>query len=189
MNLERFPLYEYPSDTVIKFAFVSRIMKEKGIEQYLYAAQAIRKKHPNTEFHVYGFCESEYDGPLQNHVDNGTVIYHGMIRNVAEAMSYAHCIVHPTYYPEGISNVLLEACACGRPIITTDRSGCREVVDNGINGYMIPCKDGDRLVDAMEKFLSLTYEEKRQMGINARKKVESCFDRRLVVDAYVSELH
>lgn len=75
-------------------------------------------------------------------------------------MTNIHCVVHPTYYPEGISNVLLEACASGRPIITTNRSGCREIVDDGVNGYMIPQKDSGALIEAIEKFIHLSEDEK-----------------------------
>lgn len=70
-----------------------------------------------------GFCEEGYEGKLQEYNDNGIVIYHGMIRDVATFMEEMNCIIHPTYYPEGLSNVLLEVCATGRPIITTNRSG------------------------------------------------------------------
>ena len=188
VNLERFPYREYPKDDVIKFAFISRIMKEKGIEQYLEAAQEIKKRHDNVEFHICGFCEDEYDGKLQEMSEAGIVIYHGMIREVSEFMGEMHCIIHPTYYPEGISNVLLEACATGRPIITTDRSGCREVVDDCKNGYMIPQKDAKALIQAIERFLSLSREEKVEMGKNAREKVKIGFDRLIVVRKYNDEI-
>ena len=188
VNLDRYHYCNYPEDGIIKFAFISRIMKEKGIDQYLDAAKVITKKYNNVEFNVCGFCESEYDGRLQKETEDGIVKYRGMIRDVAGFMSDMHCIIHPTYYPEGISNVLLEACATGRPIITTDRSGCREVVDNGVNGYMIPCKSSEELIKAIEKFLTLTWDEKREMGIEARNKVEREFDRQIVVKAYVEEI-
>lgn len=189
VNLERYPYHEYPEKGVIRFAFISRIMKEKGIDQYLDAAEEIRKRYGKTvEFNVCGFCEPEYDGRLLEEDKNGVVKYHGMIRDVAGFMGQMHCVIHPTYYPEGISNVLLEACATGRPIITTDRSGCREVVDDGVNGYMIPCKSSESLIEAIEKFLSLTWDEKKNMGIAARAKVEREFDRQIVVEKYVEEV-
>lgn len=189
VNLKRFTQMPYPTNDTIKFAFISRIMKEKGIDQYLEAAEVIKRKYNNVEFHVCGFCEPEYDGKLQEKDRDGTVIYHGMIRDVAGMMTQMNCIIHPTYYPEGISNVLLEACATGRPIITTDRSGCREVVENGINGYMIPCRDSEALIVAIERFLSLSMEEKRRMGIMARQTVEKKFDRQIVVEKYVNEVN
>lgn len=188
VNLIRFPYRDYPEGEVIKFGFVSRIMKEKGVEQYLDAAAETKKKYRNVEYHVCGFCEPEYDGRLKEEEQKGNVIYHGMIRDVAGFMSSMHCIVHPTYYPEGISNVLLEACATGRPIITTDRSGCREVVEDGVNGYMVPCKDSEALIGAIEKFLTLSWDEKREMGQKARKKVEQEFDRQIVVEKYMEEI-
>ena len=186
MNLERYPYREYPEDGTIKFAFISRIMKEKGIDQYLDAAEAMKGR--NVEFHVCGFCEPEYDGRLQEEDKKGVAQYHGMIRDVTGFMGQMHCVIHPTYYPEGLSNVLLEACATGRPIITTDRSGCREVVDDGVNGYMIPCQSSKELIKAVDKFLKLSWDEKKRMGIEARHKVEREFDRQIVVDRYVDEV-
>lgn len=188
VNLEQFALKEYPSGDTIRFAFISRIMKEKGIDQYLEAAEAIKEKYPNTEFHICGFCEAEYEGKLNEFNDNGTVIYHGMLRDVAGFLEDIHCVVHPTYYPEGLSNVLLEASASGRPIITTDRSGCREVIDDGVNGYMIPQKDSKALIEAIDKFMQLDYESKKAMGIAGRKKVEKEFDRQIVINEYMREV-
>ena len=132
--------------------------------------------------------EDEYDGKLHSMVEDGTVIYHGMIKNVAEFMSEMHVIIHPSYYPEGMSNVLLEACATGRPIITTDRSGCKEIVNDGINGYMIPCQDSKALASAINRFMELNYGERKEMGYNARKKVEKQFDRDIVVRYYMEEV-
>lgn len=189
VNLNRYKYCDYPAEGLIKFAFISRIMKEKGIDQYLDAAIEIKKRHKGVEFHVCGFCEPEYDGRLQEEEEKGNVIYHGMIRDVAGFMSQMHCIIHPTYYPEGISNVLLEACATGRPIITTDRSGCREVVEDGINGYMIPCKNSEKLIDSIEKFLALRWKQKIIMGREARRIVEERFDRQIVVEKYVDEVN
>ena len=189
VNLERFSVKEYPADNVIKFIFVSRIMKEKGIEQYLETAKYIKEKYPNTEFHICGFCESEYEGKLKEYVDNKIVIYHGMVRNVSDMLKDIHCLIHPTYYPEGMSNVLLESCASGRPIITTNRAGCREIVDDGINGYIVEEKNSKDLIEKVEKFLQLSNEERKQMGLAGRKKVEKEFDRKIVVDAYLKEIN
>lgn len=190
VNLERFPLREYPEEEngIVRFAFISRIMKEKGIDLYLAAAKTIRAKYSNAEFHICGFCESEYRGKLEEYIENGTVIYHGMIRDVSGFLNNIHCVVHPTYYPEGISNVLLESCSTGRPIITTDRAGCREVIDDNVNGFMIPQKNGKKLVESIERFIKLSYDEKREMGIYGRNKIEKEFDRHVIVDAYINEI-
>ena len=98
------------------------------------------------------------------------------------------CTVHPTFYPEGMSNVLLESLACGRPIITTDRPGCKEIVDDQINGFVVKQQDLDSLIEKIEKFISLSYEDRKQMGINGRKKVEELFDRNIVINKYIQEI-
>ena len=98
------------------------------------------------------------------------------------------CTIHPTYYPEGLSNVLLESAASGRPIITTNRSGCREVVDNGINGYVVKEKDSNDLIEKIEMFLTLSVKERSEMGLAGRNKVEREFNRQIVIQKYLSEI-
>lgn len=188
VNLNHFHILEYPSDETVEFVFISRIMKEKGIDQYLEAAQYIRSKYPNTRFHICGFCEEAYENKLKELQEKGIIEYHGMIRDVREIISQTHCIIHPTYYPEGMSNVLLESAASGRPLITTNRSGCREIVDDGINGFIVEQQNSKDLIEKIEKFLRITYEEKKKMGIEGRKKVEKEFDRCIVVKKYMMEL-
>lgn len=188
VNLTRFAPLPYPDDTTTEFVFISRIMKEKGIDQYLEAADYITKKYENVYFHICGFCESEYEGCLDEYVKKGIVIYHGMIRDIKEILKITHCTIHPTYYPEGLSNVLLESSACARPIITTNRSGCREVIDDEVNGFICRQKNSKNLIDQIEKFLALSWEEKKIMGIAGRNKVEKEFDRQIVVEKYVEQL-
>lgn len=188
VNLEHFNVLDYPSGKTIEFAFISRIMKEKGIDQYIEAADFIRKKHPNTRFHICGFCEEAYEERLKTLQEQCIVTYHGMQRDVRVILQKTHCTIHPTYYPEGMSNVLLESSACGRPIITTNRSGCRETVDNEVSGYIVEQQNSEDLIEKIEKFLKLSYEEKKHMGLAGRKKVEREFDRQIVVDAYMDEI-
>lgn len=188
VNLTQFTPLEYPNDDTIEFVFISRIMKEKGIDQYLEAAKIIKERYPNTHFHICGFCEEAYEDVLIEYENKGIITYHGMISDVREILAKTHCTIHPTYYPEGLSNVLLESSACARPIITTDRSGCREVVDRGLNGYLIDEKNTIQLIEAIEKFISLSNEKKAEMGINGRTFVESNFDRKIVVDSYLNEI-
>lgn len=188
VNLDKFTTMPYPDDKELQFAFIGRVMKAKGVEQYLDAAQFITKKYPNTKFHVCGYCETEYKGRLDELVKNGTVIYHGMVRDVRTIHQISHCTIHPSFYPEGMSNVLLESCACARPVITTDRSGCREIVENGVNGYIVKQRDSADLIEKIEKFIALPYEEKKKMGEVGRVKVEREFNRQIVVDAYLKEL-
>lgn len=187
VNLKHFSLLEYPNDSTIEFVFISRIMKEKGIDEYLEAAKYIRSKYPNTRFHILGFCEERYEDKLNAFEKEEIIHYHGMQRDIREFLKFSHCTVHPSYH-EGMSNVLLESAASGRPIITTDISGCKEIVDDSVSGYTVELKSSDDLIDKIETFLNLPYEQKREMGILGRRKVEKEFDRQIVVDAYMREI-
>ena len=180
VNLKHFHVLDYPASDTIEFVFISRIMKEKGIEQYLEAAEYIKNKYPNTRFHICGFCEEDYQEKLEEMQSKGIIVYHGVLDDVREILKITHCTVHPTYYPEGMSNVLLESAACGRPIITTNRAGCREIVEDGVNGYIVAERNHEDLIEKIEKFLKLSYKEKMEMGLMSRKKVENGFDRRIV---------
>lgn len=188
VNLEHFHVLDYPSDETIEFAFISRIMKEKGIDQYLEAAEFIKNKYPNTIFHVCGSCEKAYEYKLKILQDKGIIQYHGMQKDVRRILAKTHCTIHPTYYPEGMSNVLLESAASGRPLITTNRSGCKEIIDDGVNGYIVEQQNSADLIEKIEKFLKLSYEEKKNMGLSGRAKAEKEFNRQIVVDAYMDEI-
>lgn len=186
VNLSYHSFQDYPKEhEPIRFVFCSRIRKEKGIEEFLTTAIAIKAKYPNTEFHVLGGCEGDYESRLHELQNDGIISYHGRQADVRPYFAKGYCTIHPSFYPEGMSNVLLESCATGRPIITTDRAGCREVVDDGINGYVVKQQDSKDLLDKVERFILLTYEEKKAMGLAARRKVEREFDRKIVVNAYV----
>lgn len=188
VNLEHFQVLDYPSDETIEFVFISRIMKEKGIDQYLEAAEYIRNKYPNTRFHVCGFCEEAYEEKLKKKQEKGIIFYHGMQRDIRIILEKTHCTIHPTYYPEGMSNVLLESAACGRPIITTNRSGCREIVDDEVNGFVIEQTNTIDLINKIERFIGINYEVRKQMGVFGREKVVKEFDRQFVIKDYMKEI-
>lgn len=188
VNLKQYVPLDYPKEGTVDFVFIARVMKEKGIDNYLEAAEEIRRKYPQTRFHICGFCEDDYSARLKELEEKGIIIYHGMVKDMMPVYRMISCTVHPTYYPEGLSNVLLESCACARPIITTDRAGCREVIDDGINGYICRQNDSKDLICQLEKFLALSLEERRNMGLMGRKKVEKEFDRQIVVEKYVQEV-
>lgn len=188
VNLEKYEIQPYPQGDTIDFVFISRVVREKGIDQYLDAAKEIRVSHPEARFHICGNCEDAYADILKKLNDDGAIIYHGRIDDIAGMHRQCSCTVHPSFYPEGMSNVLLESCACGRPIITTDRPGCREVVDDGVNGYVVKQRDSQDLIEKIEKFLALNWEEKKAMGLAGRVKVEREFDRQIVIDHYMDEI-
>ncbi|MDD4564173.1 MAG: glycosyltransferase family 4 protein [Eubacteriales bacterium] len=188
VNIEHFGLLDYPNDDKINFLFISRIMKEKGIDQYLEAAEAIKKVHQNVNFHILGFCEEDYEDILNEYEKRGVIQYHGMQNDVRAFHKFSHCTIHPTYYSEGISNVLLESASSGRPVITTDRFGTRETVEDGITGFLFKEKNTKDLVEKIERFLSLTNEQRKEMGIRGRLKVIGEFDRQIVVNEYLEKV-
>lgn len=192
VNLSEFVPLAYPKDNIVNFLFVGRIIREKGIDQFLQAAEIIKSKYVNTSFRVIGKCSEEYKQVLKDYEDRGIIWYAGMQNDVKPFLQSAHCIIQPSYYPEGMSNALLEAEACARPVITTNRSGCRETLEHRgkrfLNGFMFEPKDTAGLVEQIEKFLALSYDQKRTMGLESRKKVEREFDRKVVIDAYLEEI-
>lgn len=189
VNLKYHSILNYPKNSTIKFLFISRILYEKGIEEYLEAAKYIKKNYPNTEFHILGKCDDEkYEKILKKLENEKIIIYHGQVDDVRKYHKISNCTIHPSFYPEGMSNVLLESCAAARPIITTNRPGCKEIVEDGVNGYMIECKDTAGLIKKIEKFISLSYDEMKNMGLNGRKKVEREFDRKIVIESYLKEI-
>lgn len=190
VNLKNWYPMPYPDEkSGIHFLFIARVIKEKGIDEYLACAKFIHDKYPETLFHILGPCDGDYKTILEEYQEKGIIQYHGMVQDTRDFLKFAHCTIHPSFYPEGISNVLLESAACCRPVITTDRSGCKDTVDDGITGFVFPQRDTDALIDRVERFLALSNEEKQQMGISGRKKVEKEFDRQIVVDKYMEELN
>lgn len=189
VNLTYHSLKEYPSeDEGVRFVFISRLLREKGIEEYLYAAEKIKMQYQKCEFHILGACEEAYENKLKDLQERGIVIYHGHQPDVRSFIAQMHCTVHPSFYPEGMSNVLLESCAAGRPIITTNRPGCGEIVEDGVNGFVVRQQDGEDVREKIIKFMNLSFEDKRKMGLAARWKVEKEFDRQIVIDAYLNEI-
>lgn len=177
------------SDGKIHFLFVARIMKEKGIDIFLAAARQIMGERSDCAFDICGMCDDEkYVTILEDAQREGIVRYHGQQKDMQPFYRACSCFLYPSYYPEGMSNVLLEAAASARPLIVADRCGCREIVDDGVTGYIVPVNDEQAAIDAARRFLSLTWEQREQMGLAGRQKVEREFDRRLVVEAYLEEV-
>lgn len=188
VNLKQYTVEAFPDDATIDFTYVGRLMKEKGFELYANAAQVITKKYPDTRFHVCGPDEDHYHDLVERLSREGVLAYEGYVEDMKEVYKRVQCTIHPSYYPEGMSNVLLESLACGRPIITTDRPGCGEIVEDGVNGFIVKQNDLDDLIEKIEKYLSLSNEERRRLGLNGRKKVEEQFDRQIVIDKYLEAI-
>ncbi|MEL4106110.1 glycosyltransferase family 4 protein [Oscillospiraceae bacterium WX1] len=187
VNTAQFDLLHYPSGDTVNFLFIGRIMAEKGIEEYLATAEEIKARYPNTSFHIVGAFEEQYEEQLHTLSARGVIVYHGVQGDVRLFHKNSHATIHPSYW-EGMSNVLLETAACGRPILCSDISGCREIVDDGVSGFLFERRNSRALIDAVERFLTLDNAERRQMGLNGRALVLKQFDRRLVIAAYIEEI-
>ena len=189
VNLDARSVLPYPSDPPIVFLYVARIMKEKGIDVFLDVAKHFRALCEDVSFEICGQCDDpKYLKTLEELQENGIVVYHGLQNDLMPFYQKCSCFLYPSYYPEGMSNVLLEAAACGRPVIACDRSGCRETVDDGVSGYVVPINDSESTIRAVESFLSLTTEERCKMGLAGRRKMEEEFDRKKVVSEYLKML-
>ena len=188
VNLEHHIYQEYPADGVIKFLYIARLQKDKGTGEYFEAAKAIKAKYPQTEFQVLGWKEGEYEEQLNELTANGIINYLGTTSDVRPYLKNVHCTIMPSYH-EGMSNVNLESAANGRPVITTDVPGCRETVDDGVTGILVKAKDTHSLIEGVERFLAMSHEQKKQMGLEGRKKVEREFDRQIVVKAYLEAIN
>lgn len=162
-------------------------MKEKGIDEYLEAAKVIKEKYPYTRFHIAGFFEEEYENIIEDYQKKEIVQYHGMLKDIRGLLSETHCTVLPSYH-EGMSNVLLESAASGRPVLASNIHGCIETFDDNNSGYSFEARDTKSLIEAMERFLALEHHEKKKMGLAGRKKMEKEFDRQVVVNNYLQEL-
>ena len=184
VNLDKFqPMKKTNKDDgITRFLYIGRIMKDKGIQEYLEAANRITKQYPHTEFQILGSYEEEqYREIIEN---NPRVKYLGRSNDVREQIRRVDCIVHPSYH-EGMSNVLLEGAAMGKPLIASNIPGCKEIVDDGLNGYLFKPKSVDSMVEKLKLFLQLNDDERLEMGLASRRKVEKEFDRNLVVEAYL----
>lgn len=172
-----------------KFLMIARILYDKGYAEYVEAAKRIHTEYSDVEFLLLGQIDEEYPNHVPADVvkcdnDAGYIHYLGFTNDVRSVILSVDCIVHPTFYNEGMSRVLMEAMALQKPIITTDIPGCKEMVDEGKNGYLIKPKDITSLLVALRSFISLSDEEQLIMGYNGRKKVEQDFDVRKVIEVY-----
>lgn len=189
VNLSQHSLTEMPDEEEIRFIYVGRVMAVKGIDEYLECARVIRELVPNTRFYIAGFTEEEkYRQLVEHYAAIGVVEDLGFQDDIDRWLRHCHCVILPSLGGEGVPNVLLEAAATGRPCIASDVNGSVDVVEDGVNGYIFRRGDAASLIEKTEQFLSLSHEEKRQMGLRGHEKVARDFDRKIVMDKYLGEL-
>lgn len=190
VNLQDFQYCDYPLESEpITFNYVGRLVSIKGISEYLDCAEAIKAKYPNTRFRIFGDYDEEIYRQRVNDLEKkGIVEYCGVQMNMKPFIAEAHAAIHASYY-EGMTNVVLEHSATGRPCIGSDIPGVKEGISDGTTGYIFPLKNVDALIAAVEKFILLPHEQKVAMGKAARKKMEREFDRNIVTNIYIEEIN
>jgi len=176
------------------FLFLSRLVKEKGIEEFALAAKKLKAIHPDIECQILG--KTDIRNP--NNIAIGIVAQwesEGFIRYFSDSMdvrSYianSDCVVLPSYYREGIPRCLMEAMSMQRPIITTNNVGCKELIEDEVNGKVCQPKDIESLTNKMEEMYMLSKEMRNRMGENGRLKIMTQFDEKFIIDIYTSKLN
>ncbi len=197
VDTNRYPLQPYPdggdgkNGAPVVFNYIGRILHDKGVDDYIEAAKRIRAEYPQTEFNMLGFIEPteiHYEQELKELGDQGVVIYRGSQKDVKPFIIRAHATIHPSTYGEGMSNVLQESASSGRFLITTNNPGCQETVEDEKTGYIYKGGDVDALVQTIERFLSMSNEERKMAGELGRKRMVEKFSRKIVIKAYQEEI-
>lgn len=183
VDTEYYAYFPYPDESEgIHFLYLGRIMKEKGMDEFLAAVQSLKRKYGSRVlFDVVGFFEeSEYIDMVNELAVSGVIHFFGFQEDPRPWYGHCHCVVMPSYH-EGMSNVLLEGASMGRALITTDIPGCKEAVRNNETGFLCKVKDAESLEQAMERFLALSPKEREDMGIAGREWIKDHFYKQNVV--------
>jgi glycosyltransferase involved in cell wall biosynthesis len=193
VELARFKATQLPAGGHnIRFLLIARMLWDKGVGEYVAAARMIKRHGANAECCLLGFLDVQNPAAISRAqmdewVGEGIVTYLGETDDVRPHISAATCVVLPSYR-EGTPRTLLEAAAMARPIITTDAVGCREVVDDGVNGFLCRTKDASDLAQKMERMIALSPEARTEMGQCGREKVERQFDEQIVIRKYLETI-
>lgn len=194
IDLERFkPMHASREiNAPIRFCLIARLLRDKGVVEFVEAARRVKVQYPNTVFNLVGptSVKNQTAIPLeevQGWVKEGVVEYLGETEDAKSVIAAQDCIVLPSYR-EGMSRVLLEAAAMGKPLIASDVPGCHDVVTDAVNGFTCTVRDAAALAEAMLRFLSLTPEERTAMGRASRLKAENEFDEKIVFKAYIDAI-
>lgn len=189
INLETYPYAEEKFDAPVRFLMIARVLYDKGYREFVEAAQTIHKSHPNVVFELLGPLDT--DSPtrvlpeeVEQDVKSGHIKYLGFSNRVQDFVLRDGVVVVLPSYGEGLNRSLMEACSMGRPIITSDIAGCKEMVVEGQNGYLVPPYDSKTLSSAMYRFLKLPKDEKQNMARRSHQLAIERFDVRLAIDIY-----
>jgi glycosyltransferase involved in cell wall biosynthesis len=193
VDLTKFqPVPNRHDDGRVVFLLIARMLWDKGVGEYVQAAAALKAQHPNAEFALLGFLDVQNPtaigrAQMDVWVSQGAMSYWGVSDDVRQVLAKADVVVLPSYR-EGTPRTLLEAAALAKPLVTTNAVGCRDVVDEGVNGYLCEVANAPDLARAMGQMLALTPTEREAMGQQGRLKMERSYDERLVVNQYLETL-
>ena len=192
VDLDKFLMTHLPVKNDMIFILIGRMLRDKGVREFVDAARKIKLKYTNVRFQLLGPLGVENRTAISNQeIDDwqkeGIIKYMGETDDVIPFIRNASCVVLPSYR-EGTSRVLLEAAAMGRPIITTNVTGCREIVEHGSNGFLCNPRDYLDLSNKIELMLKTPYQSRKIMGINGRKKIENEFNQDIVCDLYIDAI-
>ena len=188
VNLEKFTLQPYPeNNTEMVFSIIGRIMKDKGTDELLEAVRLVKNKFSKTVFRMIGYFDDKYQKIIMRSVKEGLIEYYEEQQDIRQFIKESWAVIQPSHH-EGMSNVLIESAACGRPVIATDIPGCRETFDNNVSGFAFPVGDVVSLAKTIIQFIELPHHKKVQMGLEGRAVVEKKFDRNFVASAYLEEV-
>lgn len=189
-NIKDHPFHTLPEGDQLNFIYIGRVMKLKGIDEYLTSAEAIRKKYPHTKFYIAGWNEEpEYMKKVEEAEKAGWIEYIGFRKDIDKWIEKCHCTVLASHGGEGIPNVLLESAAMGRVCIASGINGNTDVVEDGVNGFIFEKGNAIDLINKIEKFILLSPEHKSKMGYAGHIKVVREFNREIVIQAYMDEVH
>lgn len=185
IDLIKFSPSPLPANSRVRFLLIARMLWDKGVGEFVEAARLLKERGVDADFYLLGVLDLQNPAAISRQqinawVAEGVVRYLGETENVRLEIAHADCIVLPSYR-EGTPRALLEAAAMARPIVTTDAVGCRNVVDDGINGFLCKPKDSSDLADKMLRILSMPHAEREAMGLRGREKVEREFDENIVI--------
>lgn len=190
VNLNKYKFCDLPSEDKINFIFIGRVMKVKGIDEYLECAREIKNKYKNVNFYIAGFIEEEeYKELIEEYHNKKIIDYLGFQKDVKSLIKKCHCTILPSHGGEGVPNVLLESAAMGRICIASRINGSKEVIDENKTGFLFNIKDKYDLISKVDKVLNMNMEQKKSMSIKAREKVEKVFDREFIIKAYEEEIN
>ena len=193
VDLAHFASTPMPESEVTTFLMIARLLWDKGVGEYVAALRLLRAAGLTVRGQLLGFLDVKNRSAIDRETvyawhREGIIEYLGATDDVRPAIAASHCVVLPSSYREGTPRSLLEASAMGRPVITTDAPGCRDVVDDGVTGYLCEMRDAASLAQSMARFANLHHELQNSMGLAARQKMEHGFDERIVIDTYMQWL-